>query len=213
MLKTLGCALLLLSLSVAACSQESKPAVSPAAAETNSKPKFVTPEAELGAKLLTIRRIYVDSFGDDAISKQMQAMVITSLSGSKRFIITENKDRADAILRGTGLEKTSQELHAYDDATSAGHISGAGNRDFAAIGGAAAAIKDSSANTETIDRARLAVRLVDRDGDVVWSTTQESQGAKYKGASADVSEKIVKQLLHDLEREEKANSAPATSGK
>ena len=35
----------------------------------------------------------------------------------------------------------------------------------------------------------------------MWSglTTQESKGAKYKGASADVSDKIVKQLLRDIE--------------
>jgi len=46
----------------------------------------------------------------------------------------------------------------------------------------------------------MAVRLVSSDGDVVWSTTQESQGAKYKGASADVAEKVVKQPLWDLEK-------------
>jgi hypothetical protein len=46
----------------------------------------------------------------------------------------------------------------------------------------------------------MAVRLVSSDRDVLWSTTQESKGAKYKGASADVAEKVVKQLLWDLEK-------------
>ena len=45
-----------------------------------------------------------------------------------------------------------------------------------------------------------AVRLVDADGDVIWSTTQESLGAKFKGASADVADKVVKQLLADIEK-------------
>ena len=44
------------------------------------------------------------------------------------------------------------------------------------------------------------MRLVSSDGDVIWSTTQESRGAKFKGASADVADKIVKQLLHDLDK-------------
>lgn len=51
-----------------------------------------------------------------------------------------------------------------------------------------------------INDARLAVRLVSGDGDVIWATTKESKGAKYKGASADVADQIVKQLLRDLEK-------------
>jgi len=42
--------------------------------------------------------------------------------------------------------------------------------------------------------------LVNKDGDVMWSTTQESNGAKFRGASADVADKITRQLTADLER-------------
>ncbi len=59
------------------------------------------------AELLKVKRIYVDSFGDDAISKEMQSMIVSSLVSSKRFKVTENRDRADAILKGATLEKTS----------------------------------------------------------------------------------------------------------
>ena len=48
--------------------------------------------------------------------------------------------------------------------------------------------------------ARIAVRLVAADGDVLWTSTQESKGAKYKGATADVADKVVKQLMKDVER-------------
>jgi hypothetical protein len=41
----------------------------------------------------------------------------------------------------------------------------------------------------------------------VWSTTQESKGAKYKGASADVAEKIVKQLLRDIAKAEQTSQS------
>jgi hypothetical protein len=44
------------------------------------------------------------------------------------------------------------------------------------------------------------VRLVNKDGDVIWSTTQESTGAKFRGASADVAEKITRQLVADYDK-------------
>lgn len=175
-----------------------------------------TEEADIGLKLLKVRRIFVESFGDDNTSKQLQAMVINSLSESKRFIVTENKEKADAVLKGSALEKTSQELHAIGEGTAAavaagthsGSISGSVSNGTGSISGSqhggfgakAMAIEDSQASTETINDARIAVRLVDSDGDVIWTTTQESKGAKYKGATADVADKIVKQLLRDLEK-------------
>ncbi len=44
------------------------------------------------------------------------------------------------------------------------------------------------------------VRLVNKDGDVIWSTTQESNGAKFRGASADVADKISRALVSEVER-------------
>jgi len=180
-------------------------------------------DVEVADKLLKVRRIFVDSFGDDAVSKQIQAMTVNSLQSSKKFIITENKDRADAILKGTALEKTSHELHAIGEGTSvagaAGSHSGSMSGSFANGAGSvsghssggfvahAAGISDSQASTETINDARVAVRLVSTDGDVLWSSTQESTGAKYKGASADVADKVVKQLLRDLEKLQKKTTA------
>jgi hypothetical protein len=51
------------------------------------------------------------------------------------------------------------------------------------------------------------VRLVKKDGDVIWSTTQESNGAKFHGASADVAEKITKQLIADYARARRGDEA------
>ena len=207
-------ALLILALGLGQSSTPTAPPIqqSQSAAQTN----VTKIDPEIAAKLLKVKRIYIESFGDDAISKQLQAMVIDAITQSKRFIVTENKDKADAILKGTGLEKTSQELHAIGEATNVaaasggehgsingsvvngnGSISGSSSGGFVArqLGTA-----DSQASTETIDDARLAVRLVSSDGDVIWTATKESKGAKYKGASADVADQIVKQLLWDLDK-------------
>jgi curli biogenesis system outer membrane secretion channel CsgG len=169
--------------------------------------------------LLKVKRIYVDSFGEDVISRELQSMLVSSLVATKRFKVTENRDKADAILKGVALEKSSQEVHAYGEGTSVGTAGGGSHSEISGAGGVISGssnggfaaqhmgINDSSLNTETINEARIAVRLVNPDGDVIWTSTQESKGAKYKGASADVADKCVKQLLRDLDKLENPSSA------
>lgn len=181
------------------------------AATTSATAKTSDPDP---AALVKIKRIYVDSFGDDPISKEMQSMIVSALVGSKRFLVTENRERADAVLKGVALEKSSQEVHAFGESTAVGGaagghhgevngtiLDGSGTISGSSSGGFVAhhmGISDSSLNTETIDHARVAIRLVDTDGDVIWTTTQESKGAKYKGASADAADMCIKQLLRDV---------------
>jgi hypothetical protein len=157
-------------------------------------------------ELLAIRRVYVDRFnGENA--PQIRDMIISSLQRSGLFVITENPDRADAVLRGsaedlvfTDVFQSGESLNARTG-ISVGR--GAGNtragRDFASI---QAGVGDQE-NTRIQERkheASAAVRLVNRDGDVIWSTTQESQGAKFRSASADVADKITRQLLNDIDK-------------
>ena len=167
----------------------------PPQADTAAPKVAETQPTDKSKTLKKVRRIYVDTFGTTEAAQQLQAMLVTSLTESKRLTVTEDKTKADAILKGFTSERTSQEVHAYRSATAAGH----------------SAIDDSSVNTETIDSAKASARLVDSDGDVIWTSTQESKGAKYKGASADVSDKIVKQLLRDIEKSEKVAVAAETA--
>jgi curli biogenesis system outer membrane secretion channel CsgG len=176
--------------------------------------------------LLKVKRIYVDSFGDDMVSRELQSMIVSGLVATKRFKVTENRERADAVFKGVALERTSQELHAYGESTAVGGASGGSHSEINGAGGVISGsssggfiarhlgTSDSSVNTETINEARIAVRLVNPDGDVIWTTTQESKGAKYKGASADVADKCVKQLLRDQEKlaapDSQAVTGPAT---
>jgi curli biogenesis system outer membrane secretion channel CsgG len=196
----------------------------PVAAQATTATKGANPEADDPTALLKVKRIYVDSFGDDIISKELQSMIVSSLVATKRFKVTENREKADAVLKGVALEKTSQELHAYGESTSVGGaaggshgeisgsvVNGTGTVSGSSGGGFVArhmGISDSSASTETIDRARISIRLVNPDGDVIWTTTQESKGAKYKGASADVADLCVKQLLRDVARLEGTVGTP-----
>lgn len=199
---------------------------------SNPAPTTTVTNGDPDAKaLLKVKRIYVDSFGDDTVSKELQSMVVSSLVATKRFKVTEDRNRADAILKGVALEKTSQEVHAYAEGTSVGSASGGSHGEVSgsvvkgtgSVSGSSSGgfiarhmgTSDSSLNTETINEARVAVRLVNADGDVIWTTTQESKGAKYKGSSADAADKCVKQLLRDLDKLSGSNqptsSAPTVS--
>jgi hypothetical protein len=183
--------MLALLLAAGALLQASPNAQTPKPAAAQAVPTTTKDADSDSAALIKVKRIYVESFGDDAISKEVQLMVVSSLAESKRFKVTENRERADATLKGVALEKSSQELHSYGEST--------------AVRGSA--IGDSSAHTETLRETTVSIRLVNPEGDVIWTNTQESKGAKYKGASADVAEKCVKQLLRDVEKMEHA-SAP-----
>lgn len=149
--------------------------------------------------LAAVKRIYVEPFGKDPQSQAIQSMVISALVASRRFIITENRDRADAVLQGSAIERSSKEVHAYDSSTSAGGLAGVANAvtGRAAVAGEAAGIGDSSLDTEIDSHAAVSVRLVAKDGDILWSTTKESDGGKYEGAGASAADACVKQLLHD----------------
>jgi hypothetical protein len=62
--------------------------------------------------------------------------------------------------------------------------------------------------------ASASVRLVNRDGDVIWSTIQESQGAKFHSAAVDVAERIGHQLAADYAKARERKPAlgmPASS--
>ena len=62
---------------------------------------------------------------------------------------------------------------------------------------------ESDHSAERRHEAIAAVRLVNKEGDVIWSTTQESLGAKFRGASADVADKITARLKEDFEKARK----------
>jgi len=167
-------------------------------------------------QLVTVRRVYVDRLTGGETAAQMRDLIITSFQNSKLFVLTENQERADAILRGAAEDLIYTDAFSSSEGINAraggseNSSAGTGTR-FNGAGGSASRSAGRSLNvgigenesTSTKERkheALATVRLVNKDGDVIWSTTKESNGAKFRGASADIADKITKQLVTDYER-------------
>ena len=168
-------------------------------------------------QLLTLRRIYVDRLTGGETAAQMRDILISSIAGARLFILTEKEDKADAILRGSGEDLVFNETHSSSDSVNV-HSSmntSQSDEDTALRGGTrsyeraskgmgmGAGESESRRSSERRHEANAAVRLVTKDGDVIWSTTQESTGSKFRGASSDVADKIAKRLTEDYERAQK----------
>jgi hypothetical protein len=168
-------------------------------------------------QLLTLRRVFVDRFSGGETAAQMRDMIINGLEGSRLFTITENQEKADAILRGSGEDLVFNETHSSSDSLNVhSSMSSSQSEEDAALRGGTrtddratrsmglgAGDSESSRSVERRHEANAAVRLVTKDGDVIWSTTQESMGGKFRGASSDVADKITKRLTEDYERAQK----------
>jgi hypothetical protein len=156
-------------------------------------------------QLLGVHRIFVDRLTGGDTAAQMRDILISSLAASKLFVLTEKEERADAVLRGAAEDLVFTETHQSSDSINA-HVS-LSNRSgsgYSSSKGSAAGLgigdNESEHSAERRHEALAAVRLVNKEGDVIWSTTQESMGARFHGASADVAEKITAQLKQDIER-------------
>lgn len=175
---------------------------------------------DLADQLPKIKRVYVDRLTGGETAAQMRDLIITALENSKLFVVTENQERADAFIRGAAEDliytdqfKSSDNISMRgnssesDGVSSDTHYNGASggtsSRSARALGSSIGG-GESSEVKERKHEALATVRLVNKDGDVLWSTTQESNGAKFHGASADVAEKIAKQLMAEYERVRKS---------
>jgi hypothetical protein len=158
-------------------------------------------------QLASVRRVYVDRLTGGETAAQMHDILISALDGAKLFILTENQDRADTILRGAAEDLVFSEQHQSSDSLNAHMNAGAGRSTGRAAsgpyGGIGVGESESDHASERRHEAVCAVRLVNKDGDVIWSTTQESLGAKFRGASVDTAEKITAKLKEDFDKARK----------
>ncbi len=119
--------------------------------------------------LLTVRRVFVDSFGDDNAAKGLRGWIVSSLSETGSFVVTENKDRADAVLKRDVLENA-----------------GADGK---------------------VTVVRYAFRLVSKDGDIFWNTTQEA------GPDAsDLAKQVMAKLLAAVDKTKTSQTVADFSG-
>jgi hypothetical protein len=199
------------------------------AAPVTAPPSAIPRDAELDREnlvhLLAVRRVYIDRIGGGETADQLRDMIISSLQRSKLFAITENQERADAVLRGSGEDLVfTDTLSASDGINAHGNFGASIGATSNSRYGTSERVNTNSRNSQGLsggmgvgeqesvhlaDRkheASASVRLVTKDGDVIWSTTQESLGAKFRGASADVADKITRQLITDCERARKLHN-------
>jgi hypothetical protein len=164
--------------------------------------------------LLDIKRIYVAPLTGGKEAAALRDLIIAGLDSTKLFLLTENPDRADAVLKGAADDQPFTDT--FDSAESVnsrvtlgkyGSGASAATRTGGGFGGQGGGESDVHHIKERKHEAYASVRLCNKDGDVLWSTTQESLGAKFRGASADVAAKIARQLTIDYDRAR--NPAPA----
>jgi hypothetical protein len=171
--------------------------------------------------LAKVRRIFVDQLGGGKTSDQMRDMVISALQNSGLFVITENPERADASLKGSSDDLIYTEEHQSTDSIGFHTSEGSGSSTGASLGtssssrqnmGAGISQNESSHIQERRHESSASVRLIDADGDVIWSTTQESNGAKFRSAMADVADKIAHRLI-DETKKARCGSDPRVCGR
>ena len=162
--------------------------------------------------LLTIRRIYVDRLSGSESAAQIRDMIINTLQSSKQFVITETLERADAVLKGSADDavftdnfQSNESMNARASVGGISPLSSSGRRGSVSLG---VGENESTKISERKHEAMAAIRLVSKDGDVIWATTQESMGAKFRGASADVADKVVKQLIADIDKSRNPSPGP-----
>jgi len=183
-------------------------------AATDKPPDPAAIDQEALEQLLTVRRVFVDRFSGGETAAQMRDMVLSGLQNTKLFVVTENPDRADAFLRGSAEDLVFTDEHSSSDSIHAqanlsrgssdsysGRTSGRDTTNRSQ--GIGFGDSESTHSVERRHEAVAAVRLVNKDGDVIWSTTQESMGGKFHGSSADVADKITKKLVADYDRARK----------
>ncbi|MCW5963032.1 MAG: hypothetical protein KIT83_03260 [Bryobacterales bacterium] len=161
-----------------------------------------------------VRRVCVEEFEGGENARQLRGMLIDQLRRLGAFVVTENPARADAFLRGFAEDLVYTEQHSRDENVGARGQASAStggytrNRRAVSSGvGANESVRERS--TERRHEAALTVRIVNADGDVLWSGSAESRGGKYRSAGADVSARIAAALEKALKG--KADSGPNTA--
>ena len=165
-------------------------------------------------QLLQIRRVYVDRLTGGETAAQMRDILLSSLEGSNLFVLTENVERADATLKGAAEDLVFTEVHSSSDGINARTNFGTGRTTNTSRGmnaGFGVGENESDHSSERRHEAVAAVRLVNKEGDVIWATTQESMGAKFRGASTDVADKITAKLKEDFAKARKLVTAGTTN--
>ena len=167
-------------------------------------------------QLIQVKRIFVAPLTGGSGADALRDLIIAGVDSTKLFVLTDNPDRADAVLKGAADEHAFEDVYDVSEGVSTkenggkygGSGSSSGSRAGGGYGGLSLSDAQSRHTKERKHEAYATVRLCNIQGDVLWSTTQESLGAKFRGAGADVANKIARQLTLDVDRARHDSNAP-----
>jgi len=160
-------------------------------------------------KLLRIRRLYIERLGGGEAADQIRDMIIAAVHRAGLFQITEDPDRADAIMRGSAEDLIYTETHDYREGInvrgavslgSSSRSSSSSRRSGGIYASSTIGQDEGARSSERRHEASVAVRIIDAEGDVIWSAVGESRGTKFRSASADVARQVAQQLVRDYQR-------------
>jgi hypothetical protein len=179
------------------------------AAQTTKPETGASPGVE---SILDVKRIYVGPLTGGAQAAALRDLIIAGLNSTRLFVLTDKEERADAILKGAADDNTFTDTFKFHQGSEVreGVASGSRYGSVGVISGASVGLAENETHEsrERKHEAYATVRLCNKDGDVLWSTTQESLGGKFRGASADVAAKIAHQITSDYERARHADAPP-----
>src|SRR5713226_3687113 len=131
-------------------------------------PQATTIEEDGLRQLLGVRRIYVDRLTGGETAAQMRDLLVSSLESAKLFVLTDNQERADAILRGGAEDLVFTDVHSSSEGINARTNIGSGrnartSNSQSVYGGIGIGENESSHIQERKHESVAAVRLVNKD--------------------------------------------------
>lgn len=149
------------------------------------------------SKLASVRTLYVEDLEGEG-AHAIHDLLVTAVHQRGLFIMVEDPEIADAYIRGSAEDliytdylRNRSGINVRGAASSSRREDGESN-----FGSGSFGVGDNE-ETNRRDRkheALAAVRIVLKNGEVVWATARESSGAKFRGAAADVAEGVAEDL-------------------
>ena len=175
------------------------------------------PEPVVDPRLLQVKRICVENFGEDPLGKQATEVAIAKLFDARQFTLMEGpceKVKADAVVKGSVSERSEHTIRSESEGVSAGRgaAGAAASSSSVTVGAAGGSVSahESLSSSQTKEYAAVTLRVVcmnsdacKNPGEILWAFSQESTGGKTKGAIGDAAERAVRRFLRDRERAEK----------
>lgn len=151
--------------------------------------------------LAAIKRLCVEKFsGEPAEGTRARELAIASLFAARRFALNENCAKADAVLKGAvSLEREHRVRSESEGLDFSASVSGSEDSSRSATS-ARGGTSERLFSAEGVFHASVTLRIVDKEGEILWAHTEESKDGKVKSSLAQAVDRAVKQLLREIEK-------------